>query len=1285
MNRKIFLYGQWTLLILLALVALLNVAGRMLLANVDYFREEMEQQFADYGIRGVSLDNLSAQWDGFQPVLLVEGGSLSIPGRDRALSASRLELRVQLVSTLLRGELVLESFYGNIEKLILVRDQSAVWWLNDLQLTTHGSVNSALDLFVLFQRLPGFVDIDIEQLQLRDLLHAKEYRISGSHLRSSRSERALSLQLQAQLPPTLGGRFDLSMTGDDARQQIYVEASNLQMPRLLQLLLPGKLSLAAGQLDLRSWIQFDRFKVSDIINDAQVSGLALQTPARPSEIFDFSWLQSVERVSDGWQSRNRIDHIQKGGQSLPALDFQLQTVTGSPQLRLSSRQISLANLRQMLHGLKTEQSWLRRLTDSDASGQLSDILAVIDLQQPERSMLSADFTDLAISRQGEWPGINQLDGRLLYADGLSRLDLRSQNLELDFGDWFRAPLPLGQVEARVALRQLPGRQIVQVENLSMASSATRLNARLWMEKEPGQRPYVFIRSHNQSGKVTDVPKFLPVRIMPGEVVGWLDRALLGGTIREADFVFHGRLRKPSQLAEASAGLMHSAVKVDQLQLKFLPDWPHIGGGQGEIDFINAGLSGRYRGAKFAGSEIAQLAVSIEDFHQAGLRLQAQTSTSARVLLESLQQLPPLQQPVSRFTREAEPAGGRVNSDIDLVIPLSSHYPHALNVSARARLVDVSVKVPQWMLNLEQLNGVVDFENVQVKAKDLEGLYYGDKVAIQIEPQPEQRTLFTMAGNIQASHLLGLTPDYLRQSVAGRSDWIASVSLAHHPSVDQPLLKITAESGIQGTQLNFPQPLFKSKNLKRPVQFNARLSDSKKFYFKLRAEHLIGLYGMLDLASEQHAVLGFLNISLGNGGLPATTQGIAISGSIDTLKSSHWIDFIRRYSGSGPNRGEPFLQQLQSVDVDIDQLYLGNQLAQQVRLSLDNDGSELLGTVDSTLTRGQLTIPYQLSVLNPLTAELEYIRLNKPTDQDAEPKDTSQKEELDITSMPNLFIRSDAISYGEMEVSNLVLSTRNEGDSFVIEQLDFSRDQVRWRSSGHWQFDRRSGEHVSVFNIAIQGNNFGKVVNNLGLGETIQGGTIDFNGQIGWAGALFNINWPSLIGEVSLSLKDGYLKNVDPGAGRFVGLLSFSALPKRLFLDFGDVVKDGMQFDRIEGHFTIKGETMFTEDALLDSVSARVDIQGETNLRRKTYDQTMTITPKIGDTLPVLGALTAGNAVGWGLLLLQKIFKKPIDKSVQIEYKVSGSWDDPKIDLVAEKKLKTKDEKDEKFDFGGGDA
>ena len=93
--------------------------------------------------------------------------------------------------------------------------------------------------------------------------------------------------------------------------------------------------------------------------------------------------------------------------------------------------------------------------------------------------------------------------------------------------------------------------------------------------------------------------------------------------------------------------------------------------------------------------------------------------------------------------------------------------------------------------------------------------------------------------------------------------------------------------------------------------------------------------------------------------------------------------------------------------------------------------------------------------------------------------------------------------------------------------------------------------------------------------------------------------------------------------------------------------------------------MTTQNAYLDSDAVRIKISGTTNLRAQSYDQFMTIIPKVSDTLPVIGGLAAGSQVGWGLLLLQKLFNKPIEKSVEIEYKVGGPWDNPTLVLLSE--------------------
>ena len=80
-------------------------------------------------------------------------------------------------------------------------------------------------------------------------------------------------------------------------------------------------------------------------------------------------------------------------------------------------------------------------------------------------------------------------------------------------------------------------------------------------------------------------------------------------------------------------------------------------------------------------------------------------------------------------------------------------------------------------------------------------------------------------------------------------------------------------------------------------------------------------------------------------------------------------------------------------------------------------------------------------------------------------------------------------------------------------------------------------------------------------------------------------------------------------------------------------------------------------------SATIKISGETDIAKREYNQNVKVTPKVRQTLPVLGAVTAGSTVGWGLLLLQNLFKKAIDKAVEVEYQITGSWDDPQIELI----------------------
>jgi uncharacterized protein YhdP len=175
--------------------------------------------------------------------------------------------------------------------------------------------------------------------------------------------------------------------------------------------------------------------------------------------------------------------------------------------------------------------------------------------------------------------------------------------------------------------------------------------------------------------------------------------------------------------------------------------------------------------------------------------------------------------------------------------------------------------------------------------------------------------------------------------------------------------------------------------------------------------------------------------------------------------------------------------------------------------------------------------------------------------------------------------------------------------------------------------------------------------------------MEFTGDFSWPAPFFRFSLDTLAGEARMKITDGVLNNVEPGSGRFVGLLSLSALPRRLSLDFSDVLIGGMAFDEITGNYSIGQGILFTRNTRMDGPAAKIKISGKTGITSRDYDQVILITPKIRQTLPLIGAVAASNAVGWGLLLLQNLFKTAIDDAVEVEYHVTGSWDDPKIELI----------------------
>jgi len=154
------------------------------------------------------------------------------------------------------------------------------------------------------------------------------------------------------------------------------------------------------------------------------------------------------------------------------------------------------------------------------------------------------------------------------------------------------------------------------------------------------------------------------------------------------------------------------------------------------------------------------------------------------------------------------------------------------------------------------------------------------------------------------------------------------------------------------------------------------------------------------------------------------------------------------------------------------------------------------------------------------------------------------------------------------------------------------------------------------------------------------------------------------GKLDIKVGEGRILAVKPGLGRLLGLLSLRELPSRLMLHFGDVFKSGFGFDNASANFTLKDGNAFTQDMVITAPAARIAMQGRTGFRARDYDLTVDVTPHVGGTLPVVGAVIGGPVGAAAGLVVQGLIGKGINKAAGSIYRVTGSWDKPKIVTVA---------------------
>jgi uncharacterized protein YhdP len=136
-----------------------------------------------------------------------------------------------------------------------------------------------------------------------------------------------------------------------------------------------------------------------------------------------------------------------------------------------------------------------------------------------------------------------------------------------------------------------------------------------------------------------------------------------------------------------------------------------------------------------------------------------------------------------------------------------------------------------------------------------------------------------------------------------------------------------------------------------------------------------------------------------------------------------------------------------------------------------------------------------------------------------------------------------------------------------------------------------------------------------------------------------------------------------GFGRLISLLSLQSLPRRLTLNFGDLLHKGFYFEKIQGDWTLKDGNATTRNTYLDGSVAYVAINGAVDLLNEQYHLRLLVAPHLTSSIPIVATIAGGPVVGGVAWAINQLITPEVQRIAHYTYSVEGPWRQPEVKPV----------------------
>ncbi len=1107
------------------------------------------------------------------------------------------------------------------------------------------------------QSLPVDLDLTNLRIDIVDTVGGHSWQLLAPHLVAVNVGDAIRFggrveQLGTRQAVTVSGRVDAAQRNYD----LHAATHGLDLAAAVRGLDLHGYAVQHGQGSFAIWGHWRDGRLVDATARYAVRGLALTAPhGRSLDLATWAGVLGVRRVAGGWDVAWR-------GPGAAGAD--LDTAGGVvARLRGHGRawQVSAA-----AHALDLTP-WLAVLA---AAPQAPPAFAawVADAQphvQVDRAALvwrdarhydaEVRFSGLRAAPSGAILGLALARGTLHADPGAALLELPPQVATLALTQVFRQPFVLHRLAGELVAWRTGSEWDIAANRLQFGTGALAGNV-VGTLRLPGhgQAPFLSAYATVAHAKVRAAKQFWPYRSMSPSLVAWLDRALVDGEVTSGRLLVRGDLGHWPFTDHT--GRFEATGTVSDAVLDFDPAWPRATEVDAKVDFIDNQMDIVATHAKVRAVTTTHAEAHIPDFAHGVLGLDIQGSGSGAQLLDLVRHSPVGAN--AKGALDGLAVGGTGKFGIRLSIPLDQAGNFTL--TGKVDLARADVTNDRWNLKLRNVGGPLLIQGKGFRAPALAATFRGapaalsvavgsgvadpaDLVEASMDTQVSAQTLATGYPDLDGlvAHATGVAPFQVGVKVLAGHDGGAAVPVLH------------VQSSLAGIALDFPAPLGKPAATTLPLEVTLPLPPDGAALAVSLGDVLRVRGRLADPAHHRPAALAVNFGTVPPAAVPAS--GLVVGGHAPQLDLSGWI---QQALGGGSRPGFP---QLVQADVDTDAAEVFGTALGALRFSYSAGSTGDTIAVAGAAAKGEIDLPASELMTRGITAKLDYLHWPEPTPPAPSivPTPPAAASPVAPSAIPPLNVTVGDLRLGAAQLGGTALVSAPTAQGMRIQKFEAKGADFTIHAHGDWNGTRAASTSHLV--TTIRSRDFGKMLAEFGFGGLLAGGAdadVQIDGR--WPGSPAGFSLASMEGSLAVKVGEGRILAVKPGLGRLLGLLSLRELPSRLLLHFGDVFKSGFGFDHASAHFTLDGGSAYTRDLLIEAPAARIAMQGRTGFRAHDFDLTVDVTPHVGGTLPVVGAVIGGPVGAAAGLVVQGLVGRGINRAAGSVYRVTGSWDKPTI-------------------------